>query len=345
MGDDRASVYRIEPGHDMWVYRASAVGGCERALIAARSELDRVPPPASLQVKFDEGHAAEHAIMTRFAKDHPGFAIDIPESDDDQIEVELERTIRWGDHYQETQVIIRGHLDGLAVDPATGFAVVVDAKAFGPSFWKQLQSKGIKAFPYYLSQMAVYMAATGAQSAVLPVALKSEDGTVGPDNEVEYHWLTLEDVDIESVFDKIRRVERAVGLGETQAEWPDCPPSSLWGCGYPQVHDPVEYAGMEDPADQAVFIKAALLLDNAKLFEQQAKTAKAEAKELTQQLVSKHGKRLQYDGQTLVWVRSQIELSTRTVKAHVREFPKLGRRKIAAGTGEADDWAGTGTGV
>src|SRR5918992_1081323 len=110
MSDDRPSVY-VEG--DRVVYRASAVGGCLRALVACRLGYTPLPFDEGSELRMNEGVLHEPAILAALEKD--GWIVA-----GQQREVEL--TVGG-------TIVIRGHIDGAAGKGLDGPARVVEAKA------------------------------------------------------------------------------------------------------------------------------------------------------------------------------------------------------------------------
>lgn len=79
------------------VYRASAIGGCVKALLAARLEYEPAPVPEKTRGLFASGHEAEIRAKKKLAGRGEGLSRE-------QMEVELVISKR---------VVIVGHLDGL----------------------------------------------------------------------------------------------------------------------------------------------------------------------------------------------------------------------------------------
>lgn len=97
-----------------WVYRASAIGGCLKALVAARMGYDQMPPPGAFKEKFAQGHYHENAVLAEVQAKADGLCL----LGKAQYRVEL--PVMDG-------VVIVGHIDELA-DFETAGKSVVDAK-------------------------------------------------------------------------------------------------------------------------------------------------------------------------------------------------------------------------
>lgn len=139
------------------VIRASAIGGCTKALVAARMGYQGVSPPGWLQGKFDESSELEWEVGER-AQESIGYPVMRPE------ESRGAGLVEWS---VGKNIVVRGHVDGWV---AVGWPYqVFEAKALGKDLFGKWKSKGMEAFPYYAAQLTVYMKAleTGAYFVVL----------------------------------------------------------------------------------------------------------------------------------------------------------------------------------
>lgn len=203
MSDDRPNVY-VE--NDVAIYRASSVGNCVKGLVAARLGMEPGPHPDWLLEKFAQGNVNEPIILMMLEENHhvsmwtdleleaAGYVLD-----DGQVLVELP---------VGSGVRIRGHLDGIGDDGDVVY--VVEAKAFGESFWDKYDKEGITGFPYYSAQLAIYMAATGLPGLFV-IGRKDTDGVV---NEIRVTHFDEPPVNVGLVKAKVAKVERAAASGE-----------------------------------------------------------------------------------------------------------------------------------
>lgn len=174
IADHRPNAYpeELPDGTERLILRASAIGSCERALIAAANGVPPEPAPAWMQAKFDEGTIAEPQILSalssgyrevktrdgrplHFGVNHldPGTATSYrklnenflrpghPEFGDGQFAMEWEL---WED------VWVRAHADSIAsvyvsADPDIELGTVfgVEAKKFGEALWSEWIKKGL----------------------------------------------------------------------------------------------------------------------------------------------------------------------------------------------------------
>lgn len=134
-------------------YRASALGGCFRALWAARNGHSPKAPPDHMQTIFDRGHEIEDLVLDRMVAD--GWEIY-----DRQREIILPVPIQ-----SDIPCFIVGHIDALGVPPvglnpndpeAHLFEHLVEVKGFGPGYLSKYRSQGLAGFPRYKIQTGAY---------------------------------------------------------------------------------------------------------------------------------------------------------------------------------------------
>lgn len=136
------------------IYRASALGGCRRALLAARQGMVAQPPPKAFANEegtgiFDRGIEAEDPIVDMLIQQ--GFIIH-----DQQLECALSFDSLPGVH-------VLGHIDGLTepgvtLYPVTGaFTHLLEIKRFGHALWDKWKAQQFDAFPVYAVQVSSYM--------------------------------------------------------------------------------------------------------------------------------------------------------------------------------------------
>ncbi len=65
MADHRPDVYEDESTGKL-IFRASSITRCSRSLVAAALDMEAQPPPDVMRVAWDEGSAAESALLDRF---------------------------------------------------------------------------------------------------------------------------------------------------------------------------------------------------------------------------------------------------------------------------------------
>lgn len=136
MGDDRSSA-REENG--LIIYRASALGGCLKALVASRLEFVQMPAPKFIQEKYDAGHAAEDPVVDKLRHEH-GIRIV-----GRQIETRTEVA---------PNVVVMGHIDGIVF----GSNCLLEIKSQGQHEWDEFEKYGWDSglFPRYKWQISAY---------------------------------------------------------------------------------------------------------------------------------------------------------------------------------------------
>ena len=205
MADNRPSVYK-EGGR--LVIRASALGGCVRALVAARDDMDPVPYPSSLQEAMAESANLEEAVFASLAKD--GYVIH-----SQQREVSL--------HFGATEV--RGHIDAIATKQtaASPSSHLVEVKVFGDSYWDKWCKEGLDGFPQYQWQLSVYMLALG-----LP-------GLMAVGHKVDGELVDVQLVPVPKAPITLDQMATRVIEIETAIELPVCN-IDMWPCPYVYTH-------------------------------------------------------------------------------------------------------------
>lgn len=142
------------------VYRASAAGGCPRALVAARLGYEAKPPPAKFTNPegtgyFDEGKDLEADIIAMLVEQ--GFQVF-----NEQKEVLL-RISELNPELWEQPTIIVGHIDGECVPPASLYPVasefehLLEIKKLRGDNFRRFKDRGLDEFPVYKFQVSCYM--------------------------------------------------------------------------------------------------------------------------------------------------------------------------------------------
>lgn len=202
MGDDRPSVYYDETELiGKFVYRASALGNCFRGLVASRLGMEAEAHPDWLLKRFQEGHDREPEILQHVQENEwHGYRIKMLDAGDQGSYAGLAHIVSSHDGQFVGEIavgeraLIRVHLDGIGQvysapvggEVKVGQKVVVEAKAFGPDYWKKWKKEGIEGFAGYVMQLTIEMEAAGLPGLFV-VARKDRDGDEGVAGEiVEY---------------------------------------------------------------------------------------------------------------------------------------------------------------
>lgn len=235
-------------GLEVGVYRASAVGYCEWALLAARMGMEPAAPPEAMQKVFSEGHDNEQVILDLFYAQNK-YLTKIPPTIDSN---GLSGSNRTCEVWIGNQIVIRGHVDDLA-EHAPSQTYLLEAKAVGKSLWSEW-IKAIAALPEsdfvngdklfaegglleglwqkYRDQVEVYMAATGAVQCALIVGQKPErvEGEErGPVTNIEWVWVSPDIQRLARIKTKIAIVE---GRSRGGVSLPSECPSQQYPCPY-----------------------------------------------------------------------------------------------------------------
>jgi hypothetical protein len=161
-------------------YRASGLGSCLTALVAARTGYSAAPPPPKLQSIFDMGNMLEDVAIAKMVD--TGWSVE-----GQQLEVRLEVA---------PDVYVVGHIDGLGLMPDLLVAelawagtpyppdVVFDVKSQGESTWNELDRVddpwALPLFAGYLWQFSVYSLALDLPPIVVRIHRETEDIEVLP---------------------------------------------------------------------------------------------------------------------------------------------------------------------
>lgn len=262
MGDDRPIRY-IDPDGTV-VYRASALGTCERAFVACATGTPAAPMPDWFREVLDEGTAAEPVISGMWELQTGLGTVD------QQREYDL-RIGRVGD----AEVIVRCHIDGMSDDPPG--ARLREYKKFRDSMWPKFLTQGVECGANYPWQVAVCMLAGDFDECEF-VGGHMVDGVV---TEVKHHLITNPPVTFKAIRDRVKRIERLIQAG-FDAKEVDCN-KSMYPCPYFKVHDEDDSETYEFPVDGKEGEVAKLLVSNfavaaskVNMLDKQLKEAKAE---------------------------------------------------------------------
>lgn len=325
MGDNRPSVY-FDPDVDLWIYRASALGSCERELVAHRRGMSGSPTPDWLQVRFDEGHDWEDRILAR------------TEDDTGQKVTDRQRQLLLpvGKH-----AAVRGSIDGY-IDRC-----IVDAKFLGPDLYAKLKAKGIAGMEQYAWQQAAYAHAWNlfveggplkADRIMLAMGLKDIEGE-GEERRIvgikEMHYLYVPLKELPTAAKIKARVMRLEKMAQGD-DWPACPQPFQYPCPFDHLHDEVDDA-VEVEGEWAEKLEQAAECNRlARENEGVAKELKAKARGLVEEVLKaqnmgvEEGHKLRAGDVECTWVYSKTEaavIEKYERKESVRMFPKFTERK------------------
>lgn len=234
MGDDRASAYREG---DVSIYRASASGGCIKALVASMMGYEEARGQYAGKIMDNaarEGNMHEASVVKHLEGLGYRFI-------DTQDVVEVKVTSR---------VFLRGHTDGTALPPrARTNQVVIEIKSMSKTRFKNFLGHGdiltalrSPEFSKYGSQISVYMHAANLPSHYVIKNRDSGEIVIFELNELPFAW------------DGIRKKVLAAERYRIKDELPACdtPPSDRFFCAFPYLHDDDAPFGEEEVVGEVI---------------------------------------------------------------------------------------------
>lgn len=211
-GDDRPPVY-WDPDRQTWVYRASSVGSCERALWLARTGVEKSPTPLVLMQAFVESANNEDVAIQLY---------------EDTYEVEVEGRQARVEIEVGDGVVVSGSVDGIGGDSVAGQRGIVEVKCLGDDLWKRRGRDLLDEF-YWGDQVQVYMRGAGLKLCWVVWGHKV-DGVV---DEIDVTVVEYDPRRWAKIRDRVLRVE-AMAKGEIPP--PVCE-TEKFGCPYWQLHE------------------------------------------------------------------------------------------------------------
>lgn len=256
MSDNRPSVY-VEA--DRTVFRASALGGCLRALVAARLGYEPLPFDEAAELRMGEGNLHEPAIVEWLGTQ--GWTVI-----DQQREVEL--TVA-------DTLVIRGHIDGNA--RLTGPTRLLEIKAMGRDPYRRWVVDRFASNQRYAWQVSAYMHALDLPGLFV---VKNRDS-----GEVDVLEIDKPPIPLAKIKARVAQVEAIARRGD----FPDCDVDYTWNCPYRFLHDQKELPGVSKVDDVEVDALAAAY-DRARALSTQADTMKKLARDRLAEVVRERGK-------------------------------------------------------
>jgi hypothetical protein len=249
MSDDRPSVY-LEGNRT--VFRASALGGCLRALVAARLGYDPLPFDDASELRMEEGNLHEPAIVEWLTTE--GW----PVVDQQRL---IELTVA-------DTIVIRGHIDGVGRRPGRD-DVLVEIKAMGQDPFKRWITDRFTSNERYAWQVSVYMHALG-----LPGLFVVKNRNTGAVDVTEIDEAPVPLAKIKARAAQIEAIAR-------RGDFPDCDTAYLWNCPYRYLHDQKELPGITgvEAVDDVEVDALAAAYDRARTLATQADTMKKVARD------------------------------------------------------------------
>jgi len=225
MGDDRPIRYVEEDG--TIVYRASALGTCERAFVACANGVPAADKPEWFKEVLNEGTRAE-PIISGLWELKTGY---------DTASKQHEYDLRIG-KVGDVQVVVRCHIDGERDWGGPGIPTTLrEYKKFRDSTWPKFLTQGVECGPNYPWQVSVCMLAGDFDECEFVGGhAVFDDWGVMTISEVEHHLLTAPPLSFKAIRDRVKRIERFIQAGFDAREV-DCN-QSMYPCPYYKaVHD------------------------------------------------------------------------------------------------------------
>ena len=211
---------------DIVIYRASAIGGCPRALLAARLQFDAKPTPENFQRIFDRGHEIENIVKSMLRNQ---FDVDLIR---DQEEV----TLTLGT-FNTRRIVVVGHIDGYTTE--TG---VNEIKGFGKDYLDKWTSTGISAFPRYEYQVSAYCYAMEETRWRFIVYDKTLTTSESDPDRLKSSSFSLPPLPLSEIKARVLSIEQASITGEIM------PCTGEYPCPYYYLHDEPERQELTDTA-------------------------------------------------------------------------------------------------
>jgi hypothetical protein len=209
-------------------------------MVAVARGVKGKPHPQWFQDVLNEGHRAEPEILARNLAEQTGFPRYVePSSGKDQHEVYLDVG-----EIDGKRVVIVGHVDAIQADEWGDWQYVVEAKKFRKSTYKTAASKGPWYTDYYLTQMSIYMHATGLKGKWVA---GEWDGERIIDHRT--HELQVPPVSLPFIKMRVARVERLLNEGYMPDEV-EC--TNNYPCPFWFLHDVKEKGSSKVSADKKV---------------------------------------------------------------------------------------------
>lgn len=322
VADHRPDCYREG---DKIIVRASRLGGCTKALIAAGLDLWADQPPAKIKGAWAESAALEGEVIARgLAWAHEGMKLQTkllnPRVGTDAAGHPLRAMEgQWGFNLAVGyNTFVRGHVDGIAQvyarhateSPDVKY-FVVEAKAFGDDYYKKWLDGGFESFPEYEAQWDLYRYASGLPG--LYVVGHKQGGKIV---DVDCLW-DPDPVDETRITGLLGRA-RLVSLAVEKGELPEKCDVRMWPCPFWAMHEEAEELDeIEDTLIVAMIESYRELLDQKKALDEEIKFAKT-------QIVEQVGMRkARAGGYKINIYTSEHQEQTRTVKAYTSTTVKV----------------------
>lgn len=267
MGDDRPSVYQDEvEGELAWIYRASSLGHCERALRYARKLTPGRELFDSIRKVLDASSNLEDTVVQEFEKRY-----DIRVLDRQKVVMIQVAPGVW----------VRGSIDGRAVSGLGDQEGLFEAKAFGDKYWEVFDALGIQGFPGYVSQFHTYCEGLRQQGYPIEggwfvVGRKAETGGIC---DLKFEWVPYKRAEWAKAKATVLRVEEWAETDDRMDTLGDVECSGSVVCNYWYLHEKPPVPEVEDLAVTSLMTR----LDTLKM---RRENVEAEIKEVTAKIDS-----------------------------------------------------------
>lgn len=223
MSDDRANVY-FDPDINAWVYRASALGNCVRALVASAMEYDEAHSQQTaemLQRTADEGNTHEKAMREKLVETGHVLA-------GEQQEVTIPIV--------KGKIYVRGHLDDIVLSgPLVTRPSIWEAKSLSVGAYKEWMAKGKDRKPkrFAVNQKKAYQISTYMHAYpdhdVLYQSKQRDGGIVDT--------LIIEAGNPPVPFKDVRKKILTADTWRRKGMLPPCDITNQWGCPFFYLHE------------------------------------------------------------------------------------------------------------
>lgn len=251
MSDNRPPRYveTNDDGTERVIYRASALGMCDRIFVALANGYDPMAHPAWFQEVLDEGTDSEAAIRQMYQDEYPEHGQVI----DTQRVVEMEIL---------EDVWVRGSIDGFNGD-------LFEAKKFRDSTWQKFLRSGVEAQKNYPMQTAFYIHALREEEGNDDIGMHFVGGRYSDGEIKEIHVKGYSDpaVPLLAIRKRVAKLEALINAGNHPTDVP-CQVPAMYPCPFYYLHDADDaYEPPERPGDDVI---APLLKERAELSRREA---------------------------------------------------------------------------
>lgn len=315
---------------DRLVVRASAIGGCLKALVAGACAEPESPVPSWMAQRFAESAAAEQKIIDAWVERTGAVKVDVPFVDNMWMEGG-----QWATRLVCRDGDVLGHVDGLFTLPDATH-VGIEVKALSSGLFDDITGGGVghvdagsfdgKFFRRYLWQVSAYSHALGVPWMMV-VGEKLDGEYV--DGVSRLAWFDVKDlVRVDDLDARVSEVARWVLLRADDDVWPDgCDMSSA--CPYGHLHV-VDWTGDglsdEEAADRDMLVDAGRLWDEGSELEAEGKGLKRRAREIVDAVMGlRNLGRVEVPGWRVAYSKHRVE--DFVVKAHERVTVRFTKRE------------------